>query len=132
MNRGGWYIDSPEWLKNKRATINWKNEDNECFKYAITATLNHKRIKNHAERIFNLKAFIDQYNWKEIEFSSHPKDWKKFKQNNKAITLNILYVPYNNKKKIRYWYIWKYNHKHDNQVILLVITDDGKKWHYLA
>ena len=27
LSRGGSYIDSPEWLKNKRATINPKNND---------------------------------------------------------------------------------------------------------
>ena len=39
--------------------------------------------------------FIGQYNWKDIEFPSHPKDWKKFEQNNNTIALNILYIPYN-------------------------------------
>ena len=29
-------------------------------------------------------------------------------------------------------YISKYNHERDNQVILLMITDDGENWHYLA
>ena len=28
--------------------------------------------------------------------------------------------------------ISKYNHKRKNQVILLMITDDGERWHYLA
>ena len=41
LNRGESYIDSPIWLKNKKATINPKNNDNECFKYAITAAFNH-------------------------------------------------------------------------------------------
>ena len=27
LNRGGSYIDSPEWLKNKKATINPENKD---------------------------------------------------------------------------------------------------------
>ena len=27
LNRGGSYIDSPKWLKNKKATINPKNND---------------------------------------------------------------------------------------------------------
>ena len=99
LNRGGSYIDSPEWLKNKRATINPKNKDNECLKHSIIAALNYEKIKNHPERISNLKPFIDQYNWKGIEFPSHSKDWKKFEQNNKTIALNILYVPYNTEKK---------------------------------
>ena len=29
--RGGWNIDSPEWLKNKKATINLKNNNDNCF-----------------------------------------------------------------------------------------------------
>ena len=31
LKRGGSYIDSPEWLKNKKATINPKNNDDNCF-----------------------------------------------------------------------------------------------------
>ena len=45
LNRGGSYVDSPKWLKNKRATINLQNKDNDCFEYAITVALNHERIK---------------------------------------------------------------------------------------
>ena len=44
LNRAGSYIDSPEWLKAKRVTINPKNIDNEYFKYAITVALNHEKI----------------------------------------------------------------------------------------
>ena len=151
MNRGGSYIDSPEVLKNKRAMINPKNKNNECFKYAITIALNHERYEKDPQRISKSKPFIDQYkldmkktlkeyqklsllliniNWKGIEFPSHSKDWKKFEKNNKTIALNILYVPYDT-EKIRYAYISKYNNKYNNQVILLMITG-GKKQHYLA
>ena len=52
LKRGGPYIDSPEWLRNKLATINLKNyDDNNCFQYAITVALNHQNIENHPERI---------------------------------------------------------------------------------
>ena len=47
LNRGGSYIDSPKWLKNKKATINPKNNGGKCFQYAITAALNHEQIKSH-------------------------------------------------------------------------------------
>ena len=33
LNRGGSYIDSFEWLKNKNAIINPKNNDGKCFQY---------------------------------------------------------------------------------------------------
>ena len=65
---------------------------------ASTVALNHKQIKSHPERIPKMKPFIDQYIWKEIDFPSHSKDWKKFEQNNKRITLNILIVPHNTEK----------------------------------
>ena len=45
LKRGGSYIDSPEWLKNKKATINPKNNDDNCFQYALTVALNHQNIE---------------------------------------------------------------------------------------
>ena len=74
LNRAGSYIGSPDWIKNKKATINPKNKDNECFKYATTAALNHEKIAKDLQRISKIKLFIDNYNWKDIEFPSHPKD----------------------------------------------------------
>ena len=44
------------------------------------------------------QRFVGQYNWKEISFPSHEKDWEKFESNNKSIALNILYVPHNTEK----------------------------------
>ena len=54
------------------------------------------------------------------------------KKNNKTIALNILFVPYNT-KQIRPAYISKYNHERNDQIILLMITnDEGENWHYLT
>ena len=41
LRRGKSYIESPEWLRNKRATINPKNNDDNYLRYAITVTLDH-------------------------------------------------------------------------------------------
>ena len=60
--------------------------------------LNYEQIKSHLERLSKIKPFIDKYNWKDINFPSHKKDWKKLESNNKTIALNILYVPYNIKE----------------------------------
>ena len=95
LSRGGSYIDSPKWLKNKKATINPKSNDDKCFRYALTVALNYEQIKKDPQRILKMKPFIDQYNWKEIDFRSHSKDWEKFESNNKSIALKILYVPHN-------------------------------------
>ena len=74
LNKGGSYIDSPKWLTNKGATINLENKDNECFKYAITVALNYEKIGKDAQRISKINPFINNYNWKDIEFPSHSKD----------------------------------------------------------
>ena len=92
LKRGKSYI---KWILNKRAIINPKNKDNKCFQYSITVSLNHQNIENYPERISNIKPFIDQYNWKGIDFPAGIKDWKKFERNNKTIALNILTVLHN-------------------------------------
>ena len=46
QNRGGSYIDSPDWIKNKQATINLiSKKDNKCFRYAVTVALNYEEIR---------------------------------------------------------------------------------------
>ena len=36
LNRGGSYIESDKWIKDKKSTINPKNNDYKCFQYAVT------------------------------------------------------------------------------------------------
>ena len=64
-----------------------------------------------------------------IEFPAGIKDWKKFERN-KAIALNILFVPHS-EKIINLVYTSKYNRKLENQVVLLMITD-GEQWYCTA
>ena len=40
------YIKSFEWLENKGATVNPKNEKDKYFQYSITLSLNYNKIKN--------------------------------------------------------------------------------------
>ena len=122
INRGGSYIDSPKWLKDKKSIINPKNNDNKCFQYAVTSALNLDKIKKKTQR-------VSKINWEDIDFPSTSKDWKNFESNN-AVALNILYVPYNT-KKINIAYKSKNNLTQERQIILLMVSD-GQKWHYLV
>ena len=97
ISKGGSYIDSPKWLKDKKSAINQKNNDYKCFQYALTLALNYDKIDRNPQRISKVKPFIEEYNWKDIDFPSTSKDWKKFELNNE-VALNILYVPHNTKK----------------------------------
>ena len=45
LRRGGSYVKSPEWLANKKATINPKNKnDNECLRWSIISALNYNEV----------------------------------------------------------------------------------------
>ena len=130
ISKGGSYIESPKWLKDKKCTINQKNNDNKCFQYAATLALNINSIDKHHQRITKIKPFIDNYNWNDIHFPAIKKDWNKFELNNKNVALNILYVPFNT-KKVKIAYKSKYNLIRDKQIILLMISN-GENWHYLV
>ena len=127
INRGGSYIDSPKWLKDKKSTINPKNNDDKCCQYTLTLALNLDKIKKDPQRVSKIKPYIEKYNWEDIDFPSTSKDWKKFECNSE-VALNILYVPYNT-TKINIAYKSKNNLTQERQIILLIISD-GQKWHY--
>ena len=70
----GSYIDSPDWIKRKKETINPINKkDNKCFQYAETFVLNYEEIKKDTQ-ITKIKAFINKYNWEGINFPSEKID----------------------------------------------------------
>ena len=130
ISKGGSYIESPKWLKDKKCTVNQKNNDNKCFQYAATLALNFNDIDRNPQRISKIKPFINNYNWNDINFPAAKKDWNTFEVNNKNVALNILYVPFNT-KKIEIADKSKYNLIRDNQIILLMISN-GENWHYLV
>ena len=41
----GSYIDSQDWIKKKKATINSKNKDDKCFQYVVTVALIYEEIR---------------------------------------------------------------------------------------
>ena len=130
FNRGRSYIDFPDWMKNKKATINLiNNKDNKCFQYAVTITLNDEEIKKDLQRTTIIKPFTNKYDWEGINYPSEKDDWKKIEKNNVTIALNVLYAK---KEKIYQAYVSKHNSNCQKQVIILMISNGEKRWHYLA
>ena len=80
LSRGGSYIDSLKWLKNKKATINPKNKDDKCFQYALTVALNYEKIKKDPERTSKIKPFIDQYNWNKFSRDRFSIAWSRLEK----------------------------------------------------
>ena len=65
-----------------------KNDDDECFKWAVTRALNP--TDTHPERISKeLRKQSEELNWEGIEFPTPIDDIKKFKKNNNNIGINV-------------------------------------------
>ena len=124
-NRGRSYIESPDWIKNKKATINYINKkDNKCFQYAVTVALNYEEIRKDLQRITKIKSFINKYNCEVVNFPSEKDDWKKFEKNNVRIALNVSYAK---KEKLYTAYVSKSDSNGEKQVILLMISNGEKR-----
>ena len=101
LTRGSSYTELSKWLKSKKAVINPKNKDEECFKWAVIEALHHEEIKHHPERISLLRPYENQYNWKGLEFPVSIKKIDKFEKNNPGRAVNVLF----SKKKSQDIYI---------------------------
>ena len=122
QNCGTSYIGSPDWIKNKKTTINPINKkDSKCFQHAVTVVLNHKEIIKDPQRITKIKPFINKYTYEEINFSSEKDDWKKIGEKNVTIALNVLSA----KKEIYIYpaYASKHNLNREKKVIRLMISN---------
>ena len=63
------YIDSPDWIKNRKVIINSNNKKgNKYFQCAVTVTLNHEDIGKNSERVTKVKPFISKYKLERINF----------------------------------------------------------------
>ena len=77
---GGSYIVSSDWIKNKKAKINPKNDDDRCFQYSGTIASVFDEIKKDAQRVSNMKPFINNYNWEGISYPLKTDYWERFEK----------------------------------------------------
>ena len=74
---GSSYIPLPKFLAAKKAIINLKNEDDKCFKWAITQELNP--IDKNSESIDKkLREKLQVLNWDGLKFPVNLSDINKF------------------------------------------------------
>ena len=128
LTRGSSHIELPEWIAKKKAVINPKNGDEECFKWAVVAALHCEEISVNPERISKLRPFAEQYDWERLEFPMALNKISKFEKRNPEIAVNVLFV---SKKNIFIARRSEFNGKRGKQANLLMIVD-GENRHYTA
>ena len=121
----GSYIELPQALKNRKAIINMKNQDDKCFMWCVLRVLNPK--DNHPERIDNeLKSKVDTLNMEGIQYPVSFRGIDRFEHLNPEISITVL--GYNEEEKVYPLKVSKYTGcEHD--IVLLLIKDGGKS-HY--
>ena len=107
--------------------INPKNEnDEECFKWAVTSALNYKEIKSHPERVSNIVGYTNNYNWSGLELPVDINIINEFEKNN-DIAVNVSGI-----KGQRIYTCRNSKHCDRKNVVNLLLIDDGEKRHYTA
>ena len=121
----GSYIELPQELKNRKAIINMKNQDDKCFMWCVLRALNLK--DKNAERIDNdLKNKVDTLNMEGIQYPVSLRGIDRFEHLNPEISITVL--GYNKEEKFYPLKVSKYTGcKHD---IVLLLIKDGEKSHY--
>jgi len=87
--RGGSWVLFPKFIAGKKALVNMKNKDNQCFKYCVAKHLNP--TKAHPERITkDLREHAKSLNFSGIVFPVNLKVIGKFEKNKPEIAMNVL------------------------------------------
>ena len=124
LNAGS-YIDLPANLKNKKAIINMKNQDNECFKWCVLRALNPKNT--NPDRIDkDLKSKQDTLNMEGIKYPVSFRDIDRFESLNPNISISVL--GYNQDERVYPLKVSNFTGcEHD---IILMLLKDGENSHY--
>ena len=120
--RGSSFIPLPSAIATKKAVINIKNDDNECFKWCVARALTP--VEKNAERInLRLRQNAAQLNWEGLKFPVKLKDIKIFEKNNPDISINV----FGFEKGLFPLRIQK---EKKRQIIDLLLIADDEKQHY--
>lgn len=95
--RGGSYIPLCKFLNTKKAIINVKNSDNQCFMWSILSAI-HPQHTN-PQRVEKYYSFRNELNFTGIEFPIQLSDIKKFEELNPTFSINV-YMFDDDKKRV--------------------------------
>ena len=121
---GSSYIDLPLEIKNKKASVNVQNSNQECFKYSILAALHYQEIKFNPERPSKYTKWLNELNFNGIDFPVKLKEIDKFEYQNPH-RINVL--GYENKEI----YPLRISNKSTNDLtinLLLINDEKNSEW----
>ena len=128
--RGSTFLPLPSKISTKKAVINMKNNDDQCFKWSVVRALNPVDI--HPERVSKeLKDQSERLVWSGLKFPVKLDQIVVFEQLNPQISINVfgfegvVYPLRLSKRKSE-----QRERSENEQTINLLLISDGEKQHY--
>ena len=122
---GSSYIPTPPFLARKKAIINVRNADNECFRWAVLSALHP--CDKHAERITNYISYYDELKFNDMSFPFNKKNIRKF-ENLNNISINLFGFE---EDEDEIYPLQITERRGDQNVINLMILNEGEQNHYV-
>ena len=120
--RGSTYFPLPKKIASKKAVINMKNNDDQCFKWSITRALNP--VEKNSERITKeLKDQSERLDWSGLKFPVKLNQIAIFEKFNPSISINVFGFD----KTI---YPLRISKTKRRRIVNLLLIWDGEKQHY--
>jgi hypothetical protein len=94
--RGGEYLPLPKWVAEKQCVINVKNNNDQCFKYAMECAWMFKQngtMPRDPQRPTKYEG-LNHFEYGDLVFPIHTTDLDKFEKLNsdKKLSINVIYV----------------------------------------
>ena len=120
--RGSTFLPLPSKISTKKAVINMKNNDDQCFKWSVTRARHPVDI--HPERITKeLKDQSERLDWSGLKFPVDLKQIIIFEKLNPQISINVLGFE-------GVVYPLRLSKRESEQTISLLLISDGETQHY--
>lgn len=88
--KGSSYIPLPKKLAAKKAIVNVKNEDQQCFKWAILSALHHEEVdQKSSHRVKQYEKWTDELRFDGIDFPASFRGIDRFEKLNEGIKVNV-------------------------------------------
>ena len=128
--RGSTFLPLPSKISTKKAVINMKNNDDQCFKWSVVRALNP--VAKNSERITKeLKDQSERLDWRGLKFPVKLDQIVIFEKFNPQISINVfgfegvVYPLRLSKRKSE-----QRERSENEQTINLLLISDGEKQHY--
>ena len=131
--RGSTFIPLPKKIRDKKAVIDMKNDDDQCFKWSVVRALNP--VEKNSQRITNeLKEQSERLDWSGLKFPVKLDQIVIFEKFNPQISINVFgfedKVVYPLRLSKRKSERSERERSENKQTINLLLISDGEKQHY--